>query len=95
MKLITVLPDVVKFPKLTADWENTLTLVAKGEYSMQEFMDGIADMLKNLVQIYHSISDEQKSMFGGNQNAQEALGKCPKCGGDVVKGKYGAYCKNK
>ena len=95
MKLITVLPDVVKSPKLTADWENALTLVAKGEYSMQEFMDGIADMVKNLVQTYHSISDEQKSMFGRNQSAQEALGKCPKCGGDVVKGKYGAYCKNK
>lgn len=62
---------------------------------MQEFMDGIADMVKNLVQTYHSISDEQKSMFGGNQSAQEALGKCPKCGGDVVKGKYGAYCKSK
>ena len=59
MKLITVLPDVVKSPKLTADWENALTLVAKGEYSMQEFMDGIADMVKNLVQTYHSISDEQ------------------------------------
>ena len=42
-----------------------------------------------------AISDEQKSMFGGNQNGQEALGKCPKCGGDVVKGKYGACCKNK
>ena len=95
MKLITVLPDVVKSPKLTADWENALTLVAKGEYSMQEFMDGIADMVKNLVQTYHSISDEQKSMFGGNQSVQEALGKCPKCGGDVVKGKYGAYCKSK
>ena len=95
MKLITVLPDVVKSPKLTADWENALTLVAKGEYSMQEFMEGIADMVKNLVQTYHSISDEQKFMFGGNQSAQEALGKCPKCGGDVVKGKYGAYCKNK
>ena len=25
MKLITVLPDVVKSPKLTADWENALT----------------------------------------------------------------------
>ena len=85
----------MKSPKLTADWENALTLVAKGEYSMQEFMDGIADMVKNLVQTYHSISDEQKSMFGGNRSAQEALGKCPKCGGDVVKGKYGAYCKNK
>ena len=95
MKLITVLPDVVKSPKLTADWENALTLVAKGEYSKEESMDGIADMVTDLVQTYHSISDEQKSMFGGNQNRQEALGKCPKCGGDVVKGKYGAYCKNK
>ena len=93
VKLITVLPDVVKSPKLTADWENALTLVSKGEYSMQEFMGGIEDMVKNLVQTYNSISDEQKSMFGGG--AQESFGKCPKCGGDVVKGKFGAYCKNK
>ena len=93
IKLITVLPDVVKSPKLTADWENALTLVAKGEYSMQEFMGGIEDMVKGLVQTYHSVSDEQKSMFG--DDTQESLGKCPKCGGDVVKGKFGAYCKNK
>ena len=93
VKLITVLPDVVKSPKLTADWENALTLVAKGEYSMQEFMGGIEDMVRDLVHTYHSVSDEQKSMFGGGE--QEAFGKCPKCGGDVVKGKFGAYCKNK
>ena len=93
MQLITVLPDVVKSPKLTADWENTLTLVSKGEYSMQEFMGGIEDMVKELVKTYHSVSDEQKSMFVCG--SQEALGKCPKCGGDVVKGKFGAYCKNK
>ena len=93
VKLITVLPDVMKSPQLTADWENALTLVAKGEYPMQAFMDGIADLVNGLVQTYHSISDEQKSMFGGG--AQEVFGKCPKCGGDVVKGKFGAYCKNK
>lgn len=93
MKLITVLPDVVKSPKLTADWENTLTLVAKGEYPMQQFMDGIADMVKELVQTYHSVSEERKDMFRGG--SQETLGKCPKCCGDVVKGKFGAYCKNK
>ena len=95
VKLITILPDVVKSPKLTADWENALTLVAKGEYSMQEFMDGIGDMVKGLVQIYHSISDEQKSMFGNGAQGKDILGKCPKCGGDVAKGKFGAYCKNK
>ena len=98
MKLIAVLPDVIKSPQLTADWENALTLVAKGEYSMQAFMDGIADLIGGLVQTYHSVSDEQKAMFGGGAQqtgAKEALGKCPKCGGDVVKGKFGAYCKNK
>ncbi len=95
VKLITVLPDVVKSPKLTADWENALTLVAKGEYSMQEFMGGIEDMVRDLVHTCHSVSDEQKSMFGGGGNSQEIFGKCPKCGGDVVKGKFGAYCKNK
>ena len=98
VKLIAVLPDVVKSPKLTTDWENALTLIAKGEYSMQEFMGGIEDMVKELVQTYHSVSDEQKSMFGGGAqktNEKTALGKCPKCGGDVVKGKFGTYCKNK
>lgn len=93
IKLIMVLPDVVKSPKLTADWENALTFVAKGEYTMQEFMVGIEDMVKELVQTCHSISDEQKAMFGSG--TQEILGKCPKCGGDVVKGKFGAYCRNK
>ena len=62
VKLITVLPDVVKSPKLTADWENALTLVAKGEYSMQEFMGGIEGMVRDLVHTYHSVSDEQKSI---------------------------------
>ena len=95
IRLITVLPDVVKSPKLTADWENALTLVAKGEYSMQEFMDGIGDMVRGLVQTYHSVRDEQKSMFGNGAQGTGVLGKCPKCGADVAKGKYGAYCKNK
>ena len=93
-KLITVLPDVVKFPKLTADWENALTLVAKGEYSSAEFMSGIAEMVEELVHTYHSISEEQKTIFG-TAGGGEVLGKCPKCDGDVVKGKFGTYCKNK
>ena len=69
VKLITILPDVVKSLKLTADWENALALVATGEYSMQEFMGGIEDMVNRLVQTYHSVSDEQKSMFGGSHDA--------------------------
>lgn len=91
MKLITVLPDKVKSPKLTADWENALSLVAKGELGMDGFMSGIEDMVRTLVKSYHSVNDEDKKMFSRG----EILGKCPNCGGDVVKGIYGYYCKNK
>ena len=92
MKLITVLPDVVKSPKLTADWENALTLVAKGELPMEDFMADIENMVSELIHTYHEVSDEQKEMFA---QEQAALGVCPNCGGQVVKGKFGAYCVKK
>ena len=95
MKLITILPDVVKSPKLTADWENELTLVSKGEVAAEQFMSGIEAMVTDLVKTYHSVSDEQKAMFGAGKSRQEVLGKCQKCGADVVKGKFGAYCTGK
>ena len=95
MKLITILPDVVKSPKLTADWENKLTLVSKGEVAAEQFMSGIEAMVTDLVKTYHSVSDEHKAMFGTGKGEQEVLGKCPKCGADVVKGKFGAYCTGK
>ena len=82
MKLITVLPDVVKSPKLTADWENALTLVAKGEMEREDFMADIEAMVSDLIHTYHEVSDEQKKMFA---QEQKVLGKCPNCGGQVVK----------
>ena len=92
IKLITVLPDVVKSPKLTANWENALTLVAKGEMEREDFMADIVEMVEELIHTYHEVSDEHKKMFA---QEQITLGKCPNCGGDVLKGKFGAYCKNK
>lgn len=92
MKLITVLPDVVKSPKLTADWENALTLVAKGEMDRDEFMADIVTMVEELIRTYHEVSDKHKKMFA---QEQEILGKCPNCGGQIAKGKYGAYCVDK
>jgi DNA topoisomerase-3 len=91
IKLITVLPDVVKSPKLTADWENALTLVAKGEYSAEKFMAGIKEMITNLIKTYHEVGEENKNMFG----SEEAIGRCPQCGGEIIRGKYGLYCSEK
>ena len=91
LKLISILPDVVKSPKLTADWENALALVAKGEYPAGKFMEGIEKMVSDLVKGCHGTGEGDKDMFG----PEDAIGKCPKCGGDVVKGKFGAYCSEK
>ena len=92
MKLVTVLPDVVKSPKLTADWENALSLVAKGELGRQAFMEGIETMVSDLVKTYHEVGEGQKNVSFGRQ---EILGVCPNCGGQVAKGRYGAYCVKK
>lgn len=92
IRLISVLPDELKSPKLTADWENALALVAKGELPMEDFMADIENMVSGLVHNCHKPSGEQKKMFA---RERETLGTCPNCGGQVVKGKYGAYCVNK
>ncbi len=91
IKLITVLPDVVKSPQMTADWENALVLVSNGEMKAEDFMKGIREMITALIKQYNSISEEEKKMFG----SEKAIGKCPKCGGDVLTGKFGAYCTEK
>lgn len=91
-KLIRVLPEIVKSPKLTADWENKLTLIAKGELSDTVFMGGIDTMIKSLIEDNKEAKEEYKALFPPKA---VTLGKCPKCGGQVLKGKFGAYCSKK
>ena len=92
MKLITVLPEQVKSPKLTADWENRLVLVSKGKLTRETFMGEIEAMVRNLVETYHEVGGEKKDLFRKNT---EELGKCPICRKPVLKGKYGIYCSGK
>lgn len=94
MELATVLPEAVKSPELTAEWENSLSLVAAGKMDADVFMDGIAEMVSGLISDCGNacVSEEAKKIFAEKRTA---LGTCPKCGGQVVKGKYGAYCTEK
>ena len=55
-------------------------------------MADIENMVSELIHTYHEVSDEQKKMFAQEQTV---LGTCPNCGGQVVKGKFGAYCVKK
>ena len=50
INLVTVLPELLTSPKLTADLEQRLNEVAKGQASPEAFMDGIGAMAVDLVQ---------------------------------------------
>lgn len=85
--LIKVMPDEVKSAQLTADWENKLLEVERGNLSADGFMNEINDFVTELVSKYGSVDNSVS--FGENQ---PSIGNCPKCGKAVIKGKYGWYC---
>lgn len=91
VNLINVVPDEVKSPKLTADWEMQLQQIERGEYSADSFMDNITSFVKEICTKYGAVDSSVN--FGGSQS--ETLGKCPKCGKEIKKGKFGFYCTGK
>ena len=89
VSLITVLPEQLQSPLLTAEWEYRLQQVESGELSPDEFMTGIADMLTELVKTYKVISGAEVLFPSG----REVIGKCPRCGSDVTESKKGFFCE--
>ena len=90
--LVCVLPDVLTSPKLTAEWENTLTQIAKGNADADSFICGIEDMTRELVKTYPFLSDKDKTLF---KEEKPIVGKCPRCGENVFEGKKNYYCSNR
>lgn len=93
--LILVLPDNIKSPMLTAEWESILKQVERGEVPAKDFMDGIADMSRALVKAHTAPEECFAGLFpDAKKNGREAVGTCPRCGGTVYEGKKGFFCDN-
>lgn len=93
IKLVTVLPEAVKSPKMTAEWENDLTLITKGLKEEQEFMSGIELMVAKLVKDHSDVPEKFKDFFPATRE-REIIGTCPKCGENVYESKVNFYCGN-
>ena len=91
LALITVLPEQLQSPLLTAEWEYRLAEIQRGELDAVSFMNDIAGMLRELVQTYHAISGSE---YLFNQE-REVIGRCPRCGGNVTENRKGFCCENK
>ena len=91
-ELIRVMPENLKSAGLTAEWENRLLLMERGELNGEQFMDDIVTMLEEILNGCRKIPEEERNRF---QTAKELIGKCPVCGSDIFEGKRNFYCSNR
>ena len=90
VSLITVLPEQLQSPLLTAEWEYRLGEIECGELPPEDFMAGISAMLRELVGTYQVIKGTEY-LFSP---PREVVGRCPRCGGEVAEMQKGFFCQN-
>ena len=90
--LVCVLPEQITSPSMTAEWENTLMQIERGNADADKFLSGIVGMTSELVKAYPFLSEAEASRF---DSGRETIGKCPRCGSPVYVGKGNYYCSNK
>ena len=92
INLAVILPDILKSPLLTADWESRLTEIAKGAADPEGFMRDITQMTRELVKTYSHIDEDGKRLFAPDK---ESVGICPRCKSPVYEGKKNYYCSDR
>ena len=92
INLVTVLPEPLTSPMLTAEWEQKLTEIAKGSTDPDTFMDGIRTMVQEIVSTYSCISEDGKKLFASEK---EVIGTCPRCGQPIYEGKKNFACSDR
>ena len=91
-ELVKVMPEYLKSAVMTAEWENQLLLMEKGEITDTQFMGEITSLVRKILEVCREIPEEERRRF---QTAREVIGKCPVCGCDVFEGKQNFYCSNR
>lgn len=89
--LITVMPEQIQSPSMTAEWEQKLLNVEKGTFQDAEFMREIDGMITELIGTYKIVEDAELLM----PPSVEKIGICPSCGQHVVERQKGYFCENR
>ena len=89
VSLVTILPEQLQSPLLTAEWEHKLGRIERGEFSPDAFLAEITQMAQTLVSEYQPVPGAEVLFPSG----REIVGKCPRCGSDVTESKKGFFCE--
>jgi DNA topoisomerase III len=87
--LVTVMPEQIQSPEMTADWENKLLRIERGEMEPEEFMTEIKEMVSSLVNTTEAVKGANALM------KNKVIGACPNCGTNVVEREKGWFCENR
>ncbi len=90
MAFISILPEQLCSPLLTAEWEYRLKQVERGELTQDTFMADIAVLVQQLLETYEVLPDVE-FQFPSSRNV---VGKCPRCGRNVTESKKGYFCES-
>ena len=91
-ELVKVMPEYLKSAVMTAEWENQLLMMEKGQITDTQFMGEITSLVRKILEVCGEIPEEERRRF---QTEREVIGKCPVCGCDVFEGKQNFYCSNR
>lgn len=80
INLVTVLPETLTSPMLTAEWEQRLSA-----------MEDIRAMMRELVQTYSHISENGQKLFA---QEKDVIYNCPHCGKPMYEGKKNFACSD-
>ena len=86
--LIAAMPEQLKSPAMTAEWETKLTQIEKGQYAPEQFMEEIESMMKSLVNQYVNVPNAPARVTSG----APVVGTCPHCGSEVAEREKGWFC---
>lgn len=91
MELIAVMPEYLKSALMTAEWENDLLRMEKGELESRDFMQGIMELVEKILEGCRNIPESELHRF----HQRESIGSCPLCGAEVYEGKKNFYCSDR
>lgn len=95
-KMIALMPDYLKSVQMTADWENRLLQMERGETSAELFMKDIYALIDKILVSCKEVPEDMRKRYSGlDSKGKEELGKCPVCGSAVLEGNKKYYCTNR
>ena len=89
--LVTVMPEQSQSPSMTADWEEKLLMIERGEYDGDAFLKEIQNMIFALVQTYEKVQGSEVLL----SKEVQTVGTCPICGSSIIEQQKGFFCSNR